>query len=192
MDWMNEDEDTLKKDLPDLDYESVKEDLNSPEDSDNSLIERFLPKVARKKDKNKIRDINMSNNNPQEGSQANNFPMPTAEEYYRMAATVQRLEAAAAAPPPPPPQHMTRAEFRFREFVKAVRKAHDSVNPECTILTANGSNFQIWEEEVNLTLDGVFDTNVPFLSNNTNFSLLGKNKAKSVVTLFRTTISKDL
>ncbi|KAH9470935.1 hypothetical protein Pst134EA_004846 [Puccinia striiformis f. sp. tritici] len=56
MDWMNEDEDTLKKDLPDLDYESVKEDLNSPEDSDNSLIERFLPKVARKKDKNKIRE----------------------------------------------------------------------------------------------------------------------------------------
>ncbi|KAI7959546.1 hypothetical protein MJO28_003337 [Puccinia striiformis f. sp. tritici] len=75
---------------------------------------------------------------------------------------------------------MTREEFRFREFSKAVRKAHNSVNPECAILTANGSNFQIWEEEVNLTLDGVFDTNVPFLSDVTNFSLPGKDEAKSV------------
>ncbi|KAI7959545.1 hypothetical protein MJO28_003336 [Puccinia striiformis f. sp. tritici] len=81
--WMNREEDPSKIDLPDSDYESVREDLNSPEDSDSSSIEQFLPEVARKKDKYKIHDINMSNNNPQEGSQANNnFPMPTAEEYY--------------------------------------------------------------------------------------------------------------
>ncbi|KAI9610432.1 hypothetical protein H4Q26_006572 [Puccinia striiformis f. sp. tritici PST-130] len=107
----------------------------------------------------------MLNNIPQEGTQANNnFPMPTAEEYYQMAATVQRLKVSAAAPPPPP-QH-----------IEAVQKTHDSDNPECAILTSNGSNFQVWEEEVNQTLD----------------SALGKDEAKSVVTLFRTTISKEL
>ncbi|KAI7932998.1 hypothetical protein MJO28_017877, partial [Puccinia striiformis f. sp. tritici] len=152
---MNKDEDPLKKDLPDSDYESVKENLTSPEDSDNSSIERYLPEVAKRKTK----DNRMSNQNAQDGSQANNnnnnFTMPTAKEYYLMAATVQRLEAAAAAPPPPPPppQHISRAEYCFQEFSKGVRKAHDTVNPECAILTANGSNFQIWEEEVNLTLD---------------------------------------
>ncbi|KAH9461653.1 hypothetical protein Pst134EA_017946 [Puccinia striiformis f. sp. tritici] len=98
---MNKDEDPLKKDLPDSDYESVKENLTSPEDSDNSSIERYLPEVAKRKTK----DNRMSNQNAQDGSQANNnnnnFTMPTAKEYYLMAATVQRLEAAAAAPPPP-------------------------------------------------------------------------------------------
>ncbi|KNE91851.1 hypothetical protein PSTG_14755 [Puccinia striiformis f. sp. tritici PST-78] len=111
----------------------------------------------------------MLNNIPQEGTQANNnFPMPTAEEYYQMAATVQRLKVSAAAPPPPP-QHMSCADSRFLKFSEAVRKTHDSDNPECAILTSNGSNFQVWEEEA-----------------------LGKDEAKSVVTLFRTTISKEL
>ncbi|KAI9630279.1 hypothetical protein KEM48_014003 [Puccinia striiformis f. sp. tritici PST-130] len=191
---MNEDEDPLKINLPDSDYKSVNEDFISPEDSDNSSVERYLPEIAKKK---RREDISMSNNNPQAGSQANNnnnLPMPTAEEYYRMVAIVQRLEAAAAAPPPPPlpPQHMSRAESRFRRFSEAVRKTHDSANPECAILTSNGSNFQIWEEEVNRTLDGVFDTNVPFLSADANFEALGRDEAKSVVTLFRTTISKEL
>ncbi|KAI7950128.1 hypothetical protein MJO28_008949 [Puccinia striiformis f. sp. tritici] len=90
----------------------------------------------------------MLNNNQQEGSQANNnnnFSMPTAEEYHQMAATAQCLEAEAAKPPPP--QHMSCAKSRFRKFSKVVRKTHDSRNPECAILTTNGSNFQIWEEE---------------------------------------------
>ncbi|KAI7934105.1 hypothetical protein MJO29_016536 [Puccinia striiformis f. sp. tritici] len=135
--WMNREEDSLKIDLPDSDYESVKEDLDSPEDSDSSLIERLLPEVAKKKQKDKLQDINMSNNNQQEGSQANNInnlPMPTAEDYYWMAAT----------------------------------------------------------EEVNRTLNGVFNTNVPFLSAESNFDLLDKDESKSVITLFRTTINKDL
>ncbi|KAH9459541.1 hypothetical protein Pst134EA_019687 [Puccinia striiformis f. sp. tritici] len=111
----------------------------------------------------------MLNNIPQEGTQANNnFPMPTAEEYYQMAATVQRLKVSAAAPPPPP-QHMSCADSRFLKFSEAVQKTHDSDNPECAILTSNGSNFQVWEEEVNQTLDSVFDTNIPFLSADTNF-----------------------
>ncbi|KAH9459068.1 hypothetical protein Pst134EA_019219 [Puccinia striiformis f. sp. tritici] len=87
---------------------------------------------------------------------------------------------------------MSRAESCFRKFSKAVWKTHDSKNPECAILTSNGSNFQIWEEEVNRTLDGVFDTNIPFLSADANFEALGRDKAKSVVILFRTTISKKL
>ncbi|KNE88466.1 hypothetical protein PSTG_18133, partial [Puccinia striiformis f. sp. tritici PST-78] len=75
---------------------------------------------------------------------------------------------------------------------EAVRKTHDAENPECAILETNGSNFQIWEEEVNRTLDGVFDTAKPFLSDDTNFDILDKDEAKSVTTLLRVTITKDL
>ncbi|POW19825.1 hypothetical protein PSHT_04228 [Puccinia striiformis] len=165
---MNKDKDPFKIDLPDSDYKSVKEDLTSPKDSDNSSIKQYLPEVAKRKSKDKQEDKKMLSNIPQEGSRANNnLPMPTAKDYYQMAATFQQ----------PPPQHMS---------------PHDSKNPECAILTANNSNFQIWEEEVNHTLNGVFDTDVPFLSLDDNFALLGKGEAKFVITLFRMTISKDL
>ncbi|KAI7962745.1 hypothetical protein MJO28_000839 [Puccinia striiformis f. sp. tritici] len=109
----------------------------------------------------------MSNNNPQEGSQVNNnnnSPMTTAKEYYWMAATVQRLEVVAAAP-----QHMCPGESHFQEFSEA-----------------------IWEEGVNQTLKGVFNTDVLSFSLDDNSNLPGKDKAKSVVTLLQTTISKDL
>ncbi|KAI9603240.1 hypothetical protein H4Q26_002558 [Puccinia striiformis f. sp. tritici PST-130] len=94
---MKQDKDPLKIDLPDSDQESVKEDLISPKHSDNSSIKQYLPEVAKKIG-------SQANNN-------NNFPMPTAEEYYQMAATAQRLEAEAAKPPPP--QHMSCAKSCF-------------------------------------------------------------------------------
>ncbi|POW08747.1 hypothetical protein PSTT_07242 [Puccinia striiformis] len=175
--WMNREEDSLKIDLPDSDYESVKEDLDSPEDSDSSSIERLLPEVAKKKQKDKLQDINMSNNNQQEGSQANNInnlPMPTAEDYYWMAATVQRLEAERNAPPPPPPSSSSSS-------------SSSSPYVSCQI-----SFPKIQRGQVNRTLNGVFNTNVPFLSAESNFDLLDKDESKSVITLFRTTINKDL
>ncbi|KAH9470072.1 hypothetical protein Pst134EA_007338 [Puccinia striiformis f. sp. tritici] len=99
---MNKDKDPFKIDLPDSDYKSVKEDLTSPKDSDNSSIKQYLPEVAKRKSKDKQEDKKMSSNIPQEGSRANNnLPMPTAKDYYQMAATFQQ----------PPPQHMSRAEY---------------------------------------------------------------------------------
>ncbi|KAI9600121.1 hypothetical protein KEM48_000337 [Puccinia striiformis f. sp. tritici PST-130] len=163
---MNENKDPLEIDLPDSDYKSVKEDITSPEDSNNLLIEQYLTEVAKRKQKEQQENNKMSNNNPQEGSQVNNnnnSPMTTAKEYYWMAATVQ-LEVVAAAP-----QHMCPGESHFQEFSEA-----------------------IWEEGVNQTLKGVFNTDVLSFSLDDNSNLPGKDKAKSVVTLLQTTISKDL
>ncbi|KAH9467838.1 hypothetical protein MJO28_006261 [Puccinia striiformis f. sp. tritici] len=76
---MNKDEDPLKIDFSDSDYESVKEDFTSPKEFDNSSIKQYLPEVAKRKPK----DNRMSNNIQQEGSQANNnLPMPPAKDYY--------------------------------------------------------------------------------------------------------------
>ncbi|KAH9446583.1 hypothetical protein Pst134EA_030493 [Puccinia striiformis f. sp. tritici] len=194
---MNREEDPSKKDLPDSDYKSVKEDLISPEDSDNSSIERFLPEVAKKKKKSQ--DIDMSNNNQQEGSQANNnnLPHPSPEDFYRVQAMVLQLQAEKEArniSPPPPPHHhqQSRAEVRFQKFTEDVRKTHGNQNPDFVSLDQSGANFQIWEDEVNCTLDYVFSPTDPFLGDNANFAKLDTDGAKSVMNLFRVTVTQQL
>ncbi|KAI7953425.1 hypothetical protein MJO28_005972 [Puccinia striiformis f. sp. tritici] len=118
-----------------------------------------------------------------------------------MAAIVQRLEAAATAPPPPPPPAPppppptpldARAEWRICKFGKDARKIHDRRNPDCAVLVTNGSNFQIWEEEINGTLDYVFEPAAPFLSIEANFKERSCDEQSSIMALFWATVNKDL
>ncbi|KAI9612827.1 hypothetical protein KEM48_004063, partial [Puccinia striiformis f. sp. tritici PST-130] len=98
----------------------------------------------------------------------------------------------------PQPQHLQAphqqswSEDKIRRFNGDVQKIHGGHNPNFTSLLYDGSNYQIWEKEINRTLGFVFDTPQAFLENEHNFPVRAVDEQSSISALLWSTIHKDL
>ncbi|KAH9450700.1 hypothetical protein Pst134EB_018225 [Puccinia striiformis f. sp. tritici] len=92
----------------------------------------------------------------------------------------------------PAPHQQSRSEDKIRRFNGDVQKIHGGRNPDFASLLYDGSNYQIWEREINRTLGFVFDTPKAFLENEDNFSVRAVDEQSSISALLRSTIHKDL
>ncbi|POW05874.1 hypothetical protein PSTT_09412 [Puccinia striiformis] len=92
----------------------------------------------------------------------------------------------------PAPHQQSQSEDKIRRFNGDVQKIHSGRNPNFTLLLYDGSNYQIWEKEINRTLGFVFDTPKAFLENKDNFSVRAVDEQSSISALLWLTIHKDL
>jgi hypothetical protein len=135
-------------------------------------------------------------------SSNNNTPVITPEEALlrlqqqrsKMIAEIQNLKVN---PPPQPvvvqPNSTTsRQEIILRNFLKSSISLHVEVNPDKLILAYDGSNYQLWEDALDGTLQHAFSVTESVIEKTNGFKNITTEENNAITALIKNTIVKPL
>ncbi|KNZ58144.1 hypothetical protein VP01_1991g1 [Puccinia sorghi] len=195
--WMNDrDNDPLKIELPDSEYESAGEDPVKTSDSDNSSIERFIPEILKRKPTNMASPldeikIHFANSLQEMKNQFSEQLRLQNEQLQSQNAELISLRSRAnnTTFTSTPRSH---AENIMKQFIKSpIGMFHDE-NPKKPVLAFDGSNYSEWEMAIDRTITHAFDRDSSFIDNLLNFDTLSRQEDRAVASLLRNSLDPAL
>jgi hypothetical protein len=133
----------------------------------------------------------------------NNNPTPLTPEaaliqlQRQMQEMIAEIKNIKANPPQPPvfaqPNNPnSRKEIILRNFLKSSVSLHVEVNPDKPVLAYDGSNYQLWEDALDGTLQHAFSITESVIKKTDDFKNITAEENNAITTLIKNTIVKPL
>jgi hypothetical protein len=107
-----------------------------------------------------------------------------------LASAAKNVESTSWTYTKPEEESLLKYSFHMKNFLKDPMSLHQSIHSNIELLQFNGANYNLWEQQINATIEFFFHTD-SFLSSN-GWLLLNLDHRPSVMILFRSTVNQVL